>query len=405
MVVCKNSVTRLLHLLSLAVVAALLAACGTLAHKPVPENLADSAEVLGLVGIRHWGDEAPLDLEEQAAALMEKLRRNYSVTAETRGPITLDHLALSGGGEDGAFGAGPLVGWSERGTRPEFQAVTGISVGAIVAPFAFLGPRYDARLQELLRAVAQPSRSTPEILAVLFGVSLLDRNPLAPLIKRFITAQMMEEIAREHRKGRLLRIGTTNLDAGRPVIWDIGKLAASGHPQALQMLHKIILASSAIPGVFAPVLFKVDAEGRRFDELHVDGGVTAVVFLYPAQIELREIFATEPFKQRLFVIRNGKLDADYDDKVTGLFSISERAVDTLIRSQGKGDLYKMYVIAQRDGIDYNLAYIPSSFAKQSESLFDKEYMSNLFDLGYDMGRKGYPWFKGPPGIGDHEYGK
>lgn len=382
---------------ALAICAALLTASGTLPYKTVPEPQADGAELPGLPGVRDWGDEAPTDFGTQAAALSDKLRRRYATTIASGVPTTLDHLALSGGGEDGAFGAGLLLGWAERGDRPEFQTVTGVSVGAIIAPFAFLGPRYDAQLRALVTTIGPYGESGPGLMAALFGVALVEKNPLAPILERFLTAEMMDEIGREYGKGRMLLIGTTNLNAGRPVIWNIGRLATSGHPRALEIFRKIVLASSAIPGVFNPILFDVHVDGREFQEVHVDGGVTTVAFIYPVQIKAADFLAGLPFEHRLYIIRNRKLTSDYDERIAGLFSIVERSIRTLIRSQGNSDLYQIYYIAQRDGIDYNLAYIPSDFDGQPESLFDDAYIRQLFDVGYRLGKSGYPWAKTPPG--------
>lgn len=382
----------------LALIAALLAACGSLDHRSVPEALATEAAIPGLPGIRYWGDEAPPDLERRVAWIEEKARARYPNAPNARDPIVLDHLAISGGGEYGAFGAGLLAGWAAHGGRPEFQTVTGVSVGAIVAPFAFLGPRYDGRLRELIGSFAGVVRQEPAILEAVFGMSFLDNRPLQRLIERFITADMFDEIAAEYRKGRRLLVATTNLHAARPVIWDIGRLSISGHPDALRMLHRIILASTAIPGAFAPVTFEVEAGGQRYDELHVDGAVTAVVFFYPPQIKAAEIFAKLPFRQRLYIIRNRKLAPDYAETITDLLDVSERAVDTVVRAQGNGDLYQMYLISRRDGIDYNLAYIPSTFDAKSRSLFDHDFMQALYAAGYALGKQGYRWAKAPPGI-------
>lgn len=380
--------------------AGLIAACGTLPHKAVPESLANAAIIPGLAGLRAWGDEAPANLEAYVADLAGQLRQRHAQAVQSGEPVFLDHLALSGGGEYGAFGAGLLVGWSARGTRPEFQTVAGVSTGAIIAPLVFLGPRYDPLLTEFFTATPLDGGTGSRFLAVVSGISLPDSNPLATAIRRSLTQEMLDEIGREHRKGRRLLIGTTNLNAGRPVIWDIGTLANSGHPRALDLFHRILIASSAIPGVFAPVLFDVEAEGRRYDELHVDGGITTQVFLYPAQIQVGKLFAGQPFKSRLYVVRNRKLTPDYQETIDGIFSISARAVDTLTRNQGMGDLYQIHAITQRDGIDYNLAYIPSSFGKRSKGLFDQDYMRDLFDFGRELGKTGYSWSKSPPGIAD-----
>jgi hypothetical protein len=388
----------LVRLSGLALLAALLAACGSLDHRSVPETLMNEASVPGFPGIRYWGDEAPPDLERRVAWIEERARERYPNAAKAREPIVLDHLAISGGGEYGAFGAGLLAGWTEHGGRPEFQTVTGVSVGAIVAPFAFLGPRYDERLRALIGSFAGVARQQPAILDALFGMAFLDNRPLQRLIERFVTPEMLDEIAAEHRKGRRLLIATTNLHASRPVIWDIGRLSVSGRPDALRMLHRIILASTAVPGAFAPVTFEVEALGQRYEEVHVDGAVTAVVFFYPPQIKAAEIFAKLPFRQRLYIIRNRKLVPDYAETITDLFDVSERAVDAVVRSQGNGDLYQMYLISRRDGFDYNLAYIPSSFDVKSRGLFDHDYMQALYAAGRALGKNGYRWAKSPPGI-------
>jgi hypothetical protein len=249
----------------------------------------------------------------------------------------------------------------------------------------------------MLMAIGPQAASGPSLMTAVFGVSLVEQNPLVPILERFLTADMLQAIGREYEKGRVLLIGTTNLNAGRPVIWNIGKLATSGHPQALALFRKIVLASSSIPGVFSPVLFDVRAGGKDYQEIHVDGGVTAVAFIYPAQFRIGAYFAQMPFKHRLYIIRNRKLTPDYDERIAGLLSIAERSVHTLIRSQGNSDLYQIYHIARRDGIDYNLAYIPSSFGERAKGLFDQTYIHNLFDLGYRLGNAGYPWSKTPPG--------
>lgn len=393
-----NSRNLLIKLIFVLVLSTMTAACGTLPHKAVPERFADKAELPGFKGIRYWGDEVPDNVEEQANLLAETFYRKYASSIRLGKPIRLNTLALSGGGEDGAFGVGLLLGWSARGTRPEFQVVTGISAGALIAPFAFLGSQYDTKMKDLLLSIPSGGALSTSPLSLLFGISLVDGNPLAKPVQRFITQEILDEIGRAHLTGRRLLIGTTNLDAGRPVIWDIGKLANSGNPDTLKIFRKIILASAAIPGVFAPVLFDVEVNGRHYNELHVDGGVAAQVFVYPPPLRLREVFSKLSVEGRLYIIRNRKLDSGYQDKIAGLFSITARSLDIVIKNQGNGDLYQIYLITQLDGIDYNLAYIPPGFDMQSDDLFDQYYVRALFDYGYELGKAGYSWSKSPPGI-------
>ena len=199
----------------------------------------------------------------------------------------VNYLAVSGGGDNGAFGAGLMNGWTETGTRPEFKMVTGVSTGALIAPFAFLGSDYDATLREVYTTM------TPEKVyrargfsAALYDDAMADTTPLSQVIAGYADQKMFDAIAREYQKGRLLMIGTTDLDAQRPVIWNIGALAASGHPGALDLFRKILRASAAIPGAFQPVLIDVEIDGRKYQEMHVDGGAIAQLFLYPASIDL-----------------------------------------------------------------------------------------------------------------------
>jgi predicted acylesterase/phospholipase RssA len=215
-----------------------------------------------------------------------------------------------------------------------------------------------------------------------------------------MTAEMLAEIAEEHRKGRILMIGTTNLDAQRSVIWDIGAIAASGSPASLSLIRQIILASAAIPGAFPPVEINVTVDGKEFQELHVDGGVTRQVFLYPPGYSPKSIDKAIGWKvkRRLYIIRNTKIDPEFAVTKDQLIPIAARSISTLIKTQGIGDLYQIYTTSKRDGVDYNLAYIPSDFNVVAKSGFDKDYMNALFQRGYELGRAGYDWHKQPPGL-------
>ncbi len=375
-----------------------LAACGpTLTHVPAPELAFAEAAVPGFPPtIRSWGDEAPKGFQEFARVKAAEIKAN------PRKSRTWDLLAISGGGADGAFGAGLIVGWSKAGSRPKFEVVTGTSTGAILAPFAFLGPKYDTQLREIYTTISTDDVISRNVLGgLLGGAALTDTSGFQKLIARYTNQQMLSEIAAEYNKGRFLLIASTNIDAQRPVIWNMGAIAASGNPDALALFRKVILASAAIPGAFPPVKIDVTVDGKQYSELHVDGGVTAQVFLYPAQISPASIDRLLGFKpkRRLFVIRNSKVNAEYAPVEAGLLSISKRSIDTLIKNQGVGDLYRIYTLAKRDRIDYNLAYIPDGFDVKSKELFDSQYMQALFEKGYNLGKNGYPWLKSPAQIG------
>jgi patatin-like phospholipase len=360
----------------------------------VPEALVNQASVDNFADIRFWGDGSESEYTSLFTAhWIAKLRKGHKVNIET--------LSLSGGGEDGAFGAGLLVGWSESGTRPEFEVVYGISTGAMIAPLAFLGPRYDAQLKKAYTTVTVDQSVRPQVLPAIFGTAagLFDPKPLAKMIARFTSQQMLKEIASEYRKGRFLLIGTTNLDAQRPVIWNIGAIANSGKPGALELVRKILLASASVPGVFPPVKIDVTAANKSFHELHVDGGVTHQVFLYPPGFEPANVDRAVGWRtvKRAYIIRNAKVAPEFALTEAKLTPIGSRAISTLIKTQGIGDLYEMYMTTQRDNVDYNLAYIPADFHYPSKSPFDPAYMKALFNLGYTKGRAGYRWHKVPPG--------
>lgn len=323
--------------------AALGTGCASLMPRDIaPEPLAASAEVAAMPRVRIWGDDPGA---AALAALLRPPAPEASPPDETAGRRagrgrTLDILAISGGGEDGAFGAGLLVGWSEAGTRPDFEVVTGISAGALAAPFVFLGPGRDADLRDVFTKYRRADIYDPGLLAPLAGSGLVDSSPLANLIAHYVDDAFLADVARERRKGRVLLIGTTNLDAQRPVLWDMGRIAMSGQPRALDLFRKVLLASASIPGAFPPVRIAVEADGRAFEELHVDGGVTRQVFVAPPPAATRDL-AGPPRARRLFVIRNGKVGAEWDAVRADLVSISTRAVSTLIKNQGIGDLYRI----------------------------------------------------------------
>jgi predicted acylesterase/phospholipase RssA len=217
---------------------------------------------------------------------------------------------------------------------------------------------------------------------------------------KYVDQKTMEAIAAEHRKGRRLMIGTTNLDAGRPVIWNIGEIAASGDPNALALIHDVLVASASIPCAFPPVFIEVEADGSRYDEMHVDGGAVSQVFLYPTGMDMGRVIEKLEVKgtPSAYIIRNNRLETDWQAVKLKLSAIASRSIDSLIRNNGFGDMYRLYLEAQQAGIDFNLAYIPSEFNVKATEPFDPEYMGKLFDLGYRMALSGYPWDKTPPGF-------
>jgi predicted acylesterase/phospholipase RssA len=332
--------------------------------------------------------------------------REYLDAIGHTGPMpTATFLALSGGGANGAFGSGLLCGWSDSGLRPEFKVVTGISTGALIAPFAFLGPDHDATIEHFYTTISTEDILRPRgILAGLTHNALADSEPLQELLAEVVDHAIMEAIAAEHEKGRILLIGTADLDAERAVIWNLGVIAASDHPEALRLMRDVLLASASIPAAFPPVMFDVHAGGDTYQEMHVDGGARTQVFLYPPSFRLEDAAGGRlpPRDRVLYVIRNSRIIPIRQQVEPRTLAIAARAIDSLISSQGIGDLYRIYTETQRDQIEFNLAYIPEAFERVSDEPFDPKYMQALFDLGYQMASEGYPWEKKPPGLASQD---
>jgi predicted acylesterase/phospholipase RssA len=364
----------------------------------LPEELIEYATVPGGPTARFWGDARPVDIDARFDVFERQFAANTDEDIYTR---SRNYLSISGGGADGAFGAGLLKGWSESGTRPKMWIVTGISTGALIAPYAFLGSDYDDELEDLYTTLSTSDLiKKRSIITGLMSDAFADTAPMRELLQNHIDAEMIEQIALEYANGRRLFIGTTNLDAKRPVIWNIGAIAAVGTDESAQLIRDVMLASASIPGMFPPVRITVRIGDDEYDELHVDGGVSSQVFLFPAQINVR-IGASKlglSGDQTLYVIRNGVLEPRWSEVKPKLGPVAFTSINTLIRTQGMGDLYRIYLGAKRDELPYRLAYIPSDFDVEPEEFFDPKYMRALFDLAYELSRDGYEWATSPPGV-------
>jgi predicted acylesterase/phospholipase RssA len=385
--------TRRGVLLAAAALAGLLG-CATAERRPaVPFELSTQAHVVGFPDdIRYFPrDAADVKDFEKDFLRSNELERAY-LHVDSLPPNA--YLAISGGGDNGAYGAGLLNGWTKKGDRPVFKLVTGVSTGALIAPFAFLGPAYDARLKELYTGISMKDVAEQRsILSAIYGDALADNAPLQRLVRKQITQEMLDAIAAEHEKGRILLIATTNLDVRRPVIWNVTEIASLHRPGALDLVHKILIASAAIPGTFPPVMIDVEAGGKRYQEMHVDGGTAAQVFVYPSAINLHELAQRD---RTLYLIRNARLDPEWAQVERQTLKISFRAITCLIHNQGIGDLYRIYAIAQRDHIKFRLTYIPPSFKAPHPGEFDTAYMRDLFAVGEKIGLEGNEWADHPP---------
>lgn len=339
---------------------------------------------------------------EDLAAMRMEFERAFARRRSQAGSATpATFLALSAGQEDGAFAAGLLVGWSEHGGRPEFQIVTGASTGALAAPFAFLGAEFDWALEAVYtRTRSDDIVDARYLVSAVTNDAMMDTAPLARTIAKYLSQRVLQRIAEEYGKGRLLLISTTNLDTGKLVIWNIGAIAASANPRRLELVRKIILASAAVPGLFPPVMIDATLKDGRYQEMHVDGGTVSQMFLYPPSLDMAAIIKRFAKKVRpvAYIIRNGRVSPEPGEVERGTLQIAGRAVTTMIASNAVGELYRIYTTTQRDHIDFKLALIESDFTEPYKRLFDRNYMSKLFAYGRAKGVAGYAWQTTPPGF-------
>jgi predicted acylesterase/phospholipase RssA len=313
-------------------------------------------------------------------------------------PGPLNYLALSGGGADGAYGAGVLNGWSAAGTRPQFSAVSGVSTGALIAPFAFLGPSYDATLREVYTSgMAESLLNTPNIVRAVFGSGLFGNSHLRELVARYVGPDMLAAVAAENAKGRKLLIVTTNLDTQRTVIWDMGRIAAIRSAQALNLFRDVLAASASIPVVFPPMLIDAEANGHRFQEMHVDGGVTAPVLTLPEAFLLRNGAFARSLRMNIYVVVNDKVEHDFQLVPNSTIDIAARASASVTKTQIRSVLYETYDFARRNNFGFNLTYIDKDLPSPGSFGFETSYMRALYQYGYDKAKAGDFWAKAPPG--------
>lgn len=394
----KAQIQSLGQLFGVALAVLVLVGCSPLPRQePTPPGQALNAQVNGLPDVRYFTktqagiDAVVREIERQRAAVPFKLNAK-----------TIDYLSISGGGDNGAFAAGVLNGWTLHGDRPTFNLVTGVSTGALIAPFAFLGPAYDTTLRDVYTSISPDKVYTESgVIRALVGDSYADTTPLYQLISKHITPEILKKIAHEYTQNhRWLIVATTDLDDGMPVAWNMGKIATYGTPEALELFRKVLLASAAIPAAFPPVLFDVTLNGQAYQEMHVDGGASSQAFLYTPtlqrQVQQDPRYVKMP--RRVFIIRNSRLEPEREFTERRATSIAARSINLLIYNQGLGDLYRMYLIAKADGLQYNLAYIRRDFDFPHEYEFDTNYVRALYQYGFEQARQGYPWRKAPPGI-------
>ncbi|MEM7746286.1 MAG: patatin-like phospholipase family protein [Pseudomonadota bacterium] len=387
----------MLRLAAVLVLATVLSGClGQRPYPAVPAGASTEAEVVGFPDVRFWGDEPPDGVAEELAVINQQVAERARKTGSLPNRGRVDMLVLSGGGSDGAYGAGMMNGWTARGDRPEFALVTGISTGALIAPFAFVGDDFDDELERFYTNTKTADVIVPALYDVLVGDSLglADTQGFVDAVDRALTPEFIKRIAEEHNKGRRLWVGTTNIDAQRPVIWNIGAIAATGRPGARVLIRDVLIASASIPGAFSPQLIQVEVNGRRYTEMHVDGGVTRQLFLYPIDLKLSEYIRSRDRRMRpgtIYVVRNTLLDPKFQAVAPRVLEITARSVSTLIKFSGVADVEIIRAQAISDGFGLQFTSVPADFSVEEAEFFDPVYMRALYEVGYDRIVEGEAW--------------
>jgi predicted acylesterase/phospholipase RssA len=352
-----------------------LAACASLPRTPYTAADASSSRVLSLDGLRRYMDEPAANFRPEKGDLS----------------ATKTYLALSGGGADGAYGVGVLNGWTAAGTRPVFSVVSGVSTGGLIAPFAFLGSQYDDTLREVYTSgIAESLLDDPSIMRALFGSGLFGNSRLRELVARYVGPEILAAVAREHARGRRLLVVTTDLDTQRTAIWDMGKIATIGSSEALQLFRDVMAASASIPLVFPPILIEAEGQGRRFQEMHVDGGVTAPVLTLPDALMFHNRLSGNR-RLDIYILVNKKIERTFELVPNGTIDVASRSLSSITQSQTRSVIFSTYDFARRNRLGFRLSYIERDYPSSSSKGFDTAYMRALYQYGYEKAAAGRAW--------------
>lgn len=385
--------TRRLLFAGLSALSVTVGGCAsTVPRTPYTLAEAETADIPDMSGMRFYAD-AP-------AFVFDRFRQDVFNQAQARHePVTF--LALSSGGADGAFGAGFLKGLSESHQRPQFTMVAGVSTGALMAPFAFLGPQYDPTLQDLYtNGFASALVEDASVLNGLLGNALVDSDKLGRFIAHYVDQGVLDAVAVEHRKGRRLLVVTTNLDQQRSVVWNMGAIAASRSPRSLALFRQVLAASASIPALFPPRLIEVESGGHRFQEMHVDGAAIRQVYVAPDEV----IYGGRgdgkgPQIKDLYILVNNRIDPSFKVVEDSTVALASRGLSTVLKREGRNNVLSSYTYAASHGIGYHIAFVDADVpepAGDATNQFNTEYMTTLFQRGEARGRLPSPWATHPP---------
>jgi hypothetical protein len=372
--------------LTLLALVFMLGACASGARSSFDLQDRAGARPMGLISAPNHPIRVYLDAEDRAAIFQQAFREGVPVGADGR----LDFIALSGGGSNGAFTAGLMKGWSETGARPDFEVVTGVSTGALAAPFVFLGPDYDDELAEAYTGGAAAGLLQSRGLGALIGSGIYKSAPLRSLVERFVTEDVLRAVAAEYVKGRVLLVATTDLDSQRGVSWDLGAIATQGTPQALELFRSVLVASASIPGAFPPVLIQSDNAGLRFEEMHVDGGVAAPFLAVPETLWSFEEPSDTLRGARFYVVVNGRTSPSFGITKDTPQGVLGRSIDILLRASLVTTLAGNHAFADRNDLFFRYAALPDD-SEASALDFSLESMSAVYEIGRQGAISGAAW--------------
>lgn len=372
-----------LALLALLLLSGPLAACVTLPRKSFT---ADEQAVASPIGFDH------VRYKEDDPALADMLRG----TLKPDGQGDVYTLAISGGGANGAYAAGLLYGWGKSGQRPPFQLVTGVSSGALAAPFAFAGPEWDERLRQTYFSGHLHNLLQSRFLLSLFTPGLYRKAPLEDLIRGWVTDDLLRAVAAEHAKGRRLLVATTDLDTGQLVVWDMGAIAARQGPAARTLFAEVLTASASVPGMFSPTMIKVRAGAHSFAEMHVDGQADIAFFAIPQAVLLARR-PEDTHHHRLFIIVNGQLNTPFDVTPLATIPILSRTVDAAAKASIRSALITTLEFCRRNGCDLAVSAVPPDLRDEALD-FGDAHIQSLFSAGDTAAESGQAWTTAAPAI-------
>ncbi len=364
----------------------MLGACASGARSSFDAQDREGARPMGLVSAPNHPIRVYLDADDRAEIFQRAFRDGVPVGPDGQ----LDFIALSGGGSNGAFTAGLMKGWSETGERPDFEVVTGVSTGALAAPFVFLGPDYDDELADAYTGGGAAGLLQPQGLGALIGSGIYKAEPLRALVEHYVDAALLRAVAAEYARGRVLLVATTDLDSQRGVSWDLGAIATQGSPEALELFRSVLIASASIPGAFPPVLIQSDNGGLNFEEMHVDGGVTTPFLAVPESLWSFREPSGMLRTARFYVVVNGRTNPTFDITRDTPQGVLGRSIDILLRASLVTTLAGNRAFAQTNDLFFRYAALPDD-SEASALDFSVESMSAVYEVGRQGAITGDAW--------------